>query len=56
MRFKWLTFENRNVVVTLDYHHDEVAFADAARTMIRKYALKSRREWRAEILEHLARY
>jgi hypothetical protein len=46
---------DRNIVVTLDYHHDEVAFADAARTMIRKHALKSRHSWRAAILEHSGR-
>ncbi len=40
----------RNIVVTLDFHHDQVAFADMARENIQKHAKKTRAEWRAEIL------
>ncbi|KAK0652494.1 hypothetical protein B0T16DRAFT_387747 [Cercophora newfieldiana] len=39
-----------NIVVTLDFHHDQVAFADMARDFIRKHASKTREEWRAEML------
>jgi len=37
-------------VVTLDFHHDQVAFAEMARDFIQKHAKKTRTEWRAEIL------
>lgn len=42
--------EDRNIVVTLDFHHDQVAFAEMARDFIQKHAKKTRTEWRAEIL------
>ena len=42
--------DGSNIVVTLDFHHDQVAFADMAREQIQKHATKSREEWRAEIL------
>ncbi|KAF2996796.1 hypothetical protein E8E13_000636 [Curvularia kusanoi] len=38
-----------NTVVTLNYHWDEVQFKEEAQAHIRKYATKSRAEWRAEI-------
>jgi hypothetical protein len=37
-------------VVTLDFHHDQVAFAEMAREFIQRHATKTRAEWRAEIL------
>lgn len=37
-------------MVTLDFHHDQVAFAEMARDFIGKHATKTRAEWRAEIL------
>ncbi|KAH6842417.1 hypothetical protein B0I37DRAFT_417599 [Chaetomium sp. MPI-CAGE-AT-0009] len=40
-----------NIVVTLDFHHDQVAFAEMAREFIQRHATKTRAEWRAEILE-----
>lgn len=40
----------RNIVVTLDFHHDQVAFADVAKEVIQKHATKSREQWREEIL------
>lgn len=40
----------RNIVVTLDFHHDQVAFAEMAREFIQRHATKTRAEWRAEIL------
>jgi ubiquitin-protein ligase/uncharacterized protein YegL len=39
-----------NVVVTLSYHHDAVAFAETAKELIRKHARKEREAWRREIL------
>jgi hypothetical protein len=44
-------FDDRNIVVTLDFHHDQVAFAEMAREFIQRHATKTRAEWRAEILE-----
>lgn len=44
-----LTFP-RNVVVTLDFHHDQVAFAELAREHITKHAIESRTEHRSAIL------
>lgn len=38
-----------NTVVTLNYHWDEVQFKEEAQSHIRKYATKTRAEWRAEI-------
>ncbi|KAK3291654.1 uncharacterized protein B0H64DRAFT_409684 [Chaetomium fimeti] len=39
-----------NIVVTLDFHHDQVAFAEMAREFIQRHATKTRAQWRAEIL------
>ena len=39
-----------NVMVTLSYHHDTVAFAETAKESIRKHAKKSREAWRKDIL------
>ncbi|KAE9993630.1 hypothetical protein EG327_004151 [Venturia inaequalis] len=39
-----------NVVVTLDFHHDQVAFAELAREHITKHATESRTEHRSAIL------
>ncbi|KAK3936440.1 ubiquitin-conjugating enzyme/RWD-like protein [Diplogelasinospora grovesii] len=39
-----------NIVVTLDFHHDQVAFAEVARESIGKHATKTRAQWRAKIL------
>ncbi|KAF4633485.1 hypothetical protein G7Y89_g4628 [Cudoniella acicularis] len=39
-----------NAVVTLNFHWDEVAFRDEAKTHIQKHATKTRAEWKAEIL------
>ncbi|KIW06114.1 uncharacterized protein PV09_03281 [Verruconis gallopava] len=39
-----------NVVGTLEYHGDQVEFADAVRRHISKHASKSREEWRRELL------
>jgi hypothetical protein len=44
-----LTFPS-NVVVTLDFHHDQVAFAELAREHIVKHATKTRAEHRSAIL------
>ncbi|KAH6622099.1 hypothetical protein C7974DRAFT_216154 [Boeremia exigua] len=38
-----------NIVVTLNYHWDEVQFKEEAQRDISKYATKTRAEWRAEI-------
>lgn len=40
----------RNVVATLDFHGDQVEFADAARQHITKHATKTRADWRSELL------
>jgi ubiquitin-protein ligase len=39
-----------NVMVTLSYHHDTVAFAEMAKESIKKHAKKSREAWRKDIL------
>jgi len=39
-----------NVVATLDFHHDSVAFADLARESIGKHAITTRAVWRENIL------
>jgi hypothetical protein len=39
-----------NVVVTLDFHHDQVAFAELAREHIAKHATKSRNDYRRTIV------
>jgi len=43
----------RNVVGTLHFYNDQVAFADQARESIQKHATKKRDAWRADILEEI---
>jgi len=40
-----------NAVITLDFHHDQVAFQDEVKEHIAKHAKKTREEWRGEILD-----
>lgn len=39
-----------NTLSTLSYHYDEVEFSDEVREYVRKHALKTRAEWKAELL------
>lgn len=39
-----------NTTTTLGFHHDEVEFADEVREFVDEHALKSRNEWRKELL------
>ncbi|KAK8102467.1 hypothetical protein PG984_015613 [Apiospora sp. TS-2023a] len=39
-----------STTAALGMHHDESGFADEARAFVRRYATKSREEWRAELL------
>ncbi|KAK3365567.1 heterokaryon incompatibility protein-domain-containing protein [Lasiosphaeria ovina] len=39
-----------DITRTLDFHHDQVAFAEVARDYICKNATRTRAEWRAEII------
>lgn len=39
-----------NVVVTLNFHYDQIAFAELAREHILKHATKSRADWRTVIV------
>ena len=39
-----------NTTITLGFHHDEVEFAEEVRDHVQRHALKTREQWRAEIL------
>lgn len=39
-----------NTTITLGFHHDEVEFAEEVRDHVQRHALKTRAQWRAEIL------
>ncbi|KAK7973178.1 hypothetical protein PG988_007312 [Apiospora saccharicola] len=39
-----------STTAALGMHHDQSGFADEARAFVRRYATKSREEWRAELL------
>ena len=40
------------MVATLNYHSDDVEFADAVEAHIAKHATKTRAQWRRELLGH----
>lgn len=40
-----------HTTVTLEYHHDEVEFADEVREHVKQHAKKSREQWREELIE-----
>lgn len=39
-----------NTTITLGFHHDEVEFADEVRDHVQRHALKTRDQWKAELL------
>ncbi|TKA69329.1 hypothetical protein B0A55_07452 [Friedmanniomyces simplex] len=39
-----------NTAATLNYHHDQVEYSDQVREFLRKYAKKTREEWRSELV------
>lgn len=39
-----------NTTLTLEYHHDQVEFAEQVREYVRKHASRSREDWRARVL------
>ena len=39
-----------STTTTLGYHHDGVEFADEVRAHVQRHALKTRKQWKAELL------
>ena len=40
-----------NTTSTLEFHHDEVEFADDVRQFVRRHAMKNREAWKKELIE-----